>query len=77
MAETVSGNTIGDALKACRLVIDVLKGEADASSLPEDSELIALLGVRKFPARLKCATLAWHALEGALEGRSSVCTEDS
>jgi nitrogen fixation NifU-like protein len=31
--------------------------------------LEALLGVRQFPNRVKCATLAWHALREALEGR--------
>ena len=30
-------------------------------------ELRLLAGVRKFPQRVKCATLAWHALRGALE----------
>ena len=34
----------------------------------EIGELAALVGVRKFPARIKCATLAWHALEDALRG---------
>lgn len=31
-------------------------------------DLQALAGVRKFPLRVKCATLAWHALEKALDG---------
>lgn len=34
----------------------------------EIGDLAALVGVRKFPARIKCATLAWHALEDALNG---------
>ncbi len=34
--------------------------------LAEMGDLAALAGVRKFPARIKCATLAWHALEEAL-----------
>lgn len=33
----------------------------------EDGEVAALVGVRKFPARIKCATLAWHAMEDALK----------
>ncbi len=32
----------------------------------EMGDMAALVGVRKFPARIKCATLAWHALEDAL-----------
>ncbi len=39
----------------------------------------ALAGVAEFPARIKCASLAWHALHGALnsEGKAVVSTEDS
>lgn len=44
---------------------------ADEANLPEDlsslGDLQALEGVRKFPMRAKCATLAWHALDDAIE----------
>lgn len=77
MTETVSEKTVGEALEICQSIISILKGAGEEDSLPQDSELVALLGVKKFPARLKCATLAWHALEGALHGQETVCTEDS
>ena len=32
-------------------------------------------GVRKYPARVKCATLSWHALMAALEGKKEASTE--
>jgi nitrogen fixation NifU-like protein len=39
-------------------------------------KLAAFSGVSEFPARVKCATLAWHALRAALEGRgAAVSTE--
>jgi nitrogen fixation NifU-like protein len=39
-------------------------------------KLAVLAGVREFPARVKCATLAWHALHAALEGAAEpVSTE--
>jgi len=39
-------------------------------------KLIALAGVRDYPSRVKCATLAWHALRAALENREEpVATE--
>ena len=41
-------------------------GEVDPSSV---GKLEVLAGVREFPARVKCATLFWHALRAALEGR--------
>ena len=40
-----------------------------------DGDLIALAGVRNFPARVKCALLPWHALEAALDGRSGATSE--
>ncbi len=47
--------------------------EADLDTL---GELAALVGVRKFPARIKCATLAWHALESALAGGDEDATTE-
>jgi nitrogen fixation NifU-like protein len=45
----------------------------DAESL---GKLAVLSGVSEFPARVKCASLAWHTMRAALEGRStSVSTE--
>jgi nitrogen fixation NifU-like protein len=39
-------------------------------------KLTVLSGVREFPVRVKCATLAWHTLHAALEGKGEpVSTE--
>lgn len=38
-------------------------------------KLEALAGVKEFPMRVKCATLAWHTLHAALEGEEKVSTE--
>jgi nitrogen fixation NifU-like protein len=38
-------------------------------------KLAVMGGVREFPVRVKCATLAWHTLRAALEGRAEVTTE--
>ena len=40
-----------------------------------DGDLAALAGVRKFPARVKCALLPWHALDAALEGRATATSD--
>jgi nitrogen fixation NifU-like protein len=46
----------------------------DAKAL---GRLAVLGGVARFPARVKCATLAWHALQSALEdGAAEVTTDD-
>lgn len=38
-------------------------------------KLAVLSGVRDFPSRVKCATLAWHTMQAALEGQQQVSTE--
>ena len=38
-------------------------------------DLAALAGVRRFPARIKCATLAWHTLRSALQQKEKATTE--
>jgi nitrogen fixation NifU-like protein len=37
--------------------------------------LQVLSGVRQFPVRVKCATLAWHAMTSALDGETQTTTE--
>lgn len=63
MTEAVKGLKVEEALRFVDLFSDMMKGEeVDTDQFPlEDIE--ALQGVAKFPARIKCATLAWKALE--------------
>ena len=43
---------------------------------PDDLERLQVLaGVREFPIRVKCATLAWHTMKAAVEGEVDVSTE--
>ena len=45
-------------------------------NLEEIGKLAVLAGVRAYPARVKCATLAWHSLQAALKNEGeSVSTE--
>ena len=50
---------------------------AEAAAIDEDAfeRLAVLSGVRQFPVRVKCATLAWHTLQAALEGEAVATTE--
>ncbi len=43
----------------------------DAGEGGDLEDLEALGGVREFPSRIKCATLAWHAMKAALEGEAT------
>ena len=48
---------------------DMVMGDAAAADDSSLGSLRALSGVARFPARVKCALLAWNALETALDGR--------
>jgi nitrogen fixation protein NifU and related proteins len=63
MTEAVKDLTVDQALELVDLFSKMMQGEAiDIEQFPlEDIE--ALAGVTRFPARIKCATLAWKALE--------------
>ncbi len=64
MTEAVEGKTVAEALEiARRFHAMVVEG---APPDPALGDLLALQGVAKLPARVKCATLPWHALEEAL-----------
>src|SRR4029077_13375289 len=72
MTEVLKGKTLAEeqALFA-QFRAKVTGGEAHElpEALEEDSErLEPLTGVKAYPARVKCATLPWHAFEAALKG---------
>ncbi len=77
MTLKVKGKTTAEARAAMADIKALLVGSQEPPIEVEErvGDAIALKGVRKFPARVKCATLAWHALEGALGGAHKVTTE--
>ena len=76
MTERLKGKTHADAEKLFDTMHDLLTKDApaDAEAL---GKLAVLSGVREFPSRVKCASLCWHTLKGALDSaaRDSVSTE--
>lgn len=67
MTESLKGRTLEDAEAAFERFNTQLTAK-EAPEPDEDDELSALMGVRDFPTRVKCATLPWHTLRAALEG---------
>lgn len=66
LSERLKGMNVGDAQALFETVHQLLTSEQH-QAMPEDlGELEALAGVRKYPMRIKCATLSWHALKAAL-----------
>lgn len=76
MSEEIKGRTVEQAHTLFRMFHDALTGnQSNAPTTDQLGKLVVLLGVRQFPARVKCATLAWHTLEQALQGSGTVSTE--
>ncbi|WCM62881.1 Fe-S cluster assembly sulfur transfer protein SufU [Paenibacillus polymyxa] len=65
MTEAVKGKTIDQALDMASRFSSLMKGEA--VEFDDYEELEALSGVNRFPARIKCATLAWNALRKGID----------
>ncbi len=81
LTDTVIGMQTRDALRFFETLVDRLGGpsaanEADADAAIDLGKLRALEGVREFPSRIKCATLAWHALSSAIHERTRPATTE-
>jgi len=79
MSEAVKGLTRAE-IDALYRDVHALLTEADHQPSASLGKLLALGGVREFPARVKCASLCWHTLHAALEqhaadGAAVVSTE--
>ncbi|MCM3585064.1 SUF system NifU family Fe-S cluster assembly protein [Mesobacillus maritimus] len=62
MTQAIKGRNIEDALKLSKIFSDMMQGKDYDDSI-DLGDIEALQGVAKFPARIKCATLAWKAME--------------
>ena len=65
LTDTVIGMTVKEANRFFEAVTRSLTGKTEQASV-ELGKLRALQGVKEFPSRVKCATLAWHAMNAAL-----------
>ena len=64
MTDAVKGKSLEEALKIAEDFSGLMKGQPVEF---EYEDIEALSGVNKFPARIKCATLAWNALRKGIE----------
>jgi len=68
MTEAVKGKSVAEAVELGERFRSRLTGGQRSDADDDLGDLLALDGVRGFPMRVKCATLAWHALREALSG---------
>lgn len=67
MTDAIKGRPVEEALKLAHTFSDMVQGkDIDIDDDEDLGDIEALQGVCKFPARIKCATLAWKAMEKAL-----------
>ena len=71
MTELVKGKTIEVAKKIIIHFLDMIKNTSEIKSIDLDEDqktkIMSLSGVKQYPMRVKCATLAWHTLTSAIE----------
>lgn len=72
MTDAVKGKPVGDAESLFEAFRTMLTGGPNAPG-----KLAAFSGVRAFPSRIKCASLAWHALHAALQNSGTPVTTES
>jgi nitrogen fixation NifU-like protein len=75
MSEAVKGKTRAEVDALFREFHDLVTGKKVAN-VDELGKLAAFAGVSEFPMRVKCATLAWHTLEAALDGGAAAVTTE-
>lgn len=68
MCEEIEGKPCADANQLFERFHQLVTGQAGAESI---GRLEILAGVKDFPSRVKCATLAWHALDHILKGATN------
>lgn len=75
LTETVIGMPAAEALSFFEAIVATLAGNDQQRSV-ELGKLSALMGVREYPSRVKCASLAWHALHSAIKDDSEPATTE-
>jgi len=77
MTEAMKGKSVEEVKKLFDIFHKIMMGEKNPDALEALGKLSVLTGVAEFPSRVKCATLAWHTLMGALKHQTKIIsTED-
>ena len=74
MTDQLKGNTVAEARSMFDRFHRMVTTPAD-QQVEELGKLSALAGVREFPVRVKCASLAWHTFKAAMDREEKTSTE--
>ena len=75
MTESIKGKAVADVVGLFERFQQMITAPPDAPA-SQLGKLEALAGVRQFPIRVKCASLAWHTLRAALDSRDEVVSTE-
>ncbi len=76
MTQAVKGKTRAEVEQIFERFHKLVTGQSPSADGTELGKLAVFSGVSEFPARVKCATLAWHTLQAALEGQAEAVLPD-
>ncbi len=76
MTSELKGKTEAEAQELFERVHSMLTGDCNQPDEKNVGKLAILSGVCKFPARVKCASLAWHTVNSALHGQSDTASTE-
>ena len=76
MTQSLKGKTLQEAEVMFKSFHDLVTGQHRDGQQTDIGKLKVFAGVSEFPARVKCATLAWHTLEAALHGDNQPVTTE-
>ncbi len=75
MTELVNGKSFNEAKDIMNSFLNMIKNKSEIQTVhlsdDQKTKLMSLSGVKQFPMRVKCATLSWHTLVSALEGKKN------
>jgi nitrogen fixation NifU-like protein len=69
MTEALKGKTVAEARELFEKFHDMVTSSPDTAAA-DLGKLSVLSGVREYPTRVKCASLAWHTLKAAVSGET-------
>ncbi|MFC1526755.1 Fe-S cluster assembly sulfur transfer protein SufU [Candidatus Latescibacterota bacterium] len=77
MTEAIKGKSVAEAMELFKRFQELVTSSTDVAAQTEGvGKLAVLAGVREFPMRVKCATLAWHTMKAAAEGEEEAITTE-
>ena len=76
MTDSVKGKTLAEVRELFARFLNIVTDEDAEDDARVRGKLAVFAGVRDYPARVKCASLAWHTLRAAVEDRHDVVTTE-